>query len=80
MVSTPEALAWYAYQVNQHSTTNITNSDGTTPGLTYDYAYVQLGADIDLLGAAYGGKVNDAGATSADKYANVLDWVPKHAI
>ena len=76
VVSTPEALAWYAYQVNQHSTTDITNSDGSTPGLTYDYAYVQLGADIDLLGAAYGGTVDDAGATAADKYAGVLDWVP----
>ena len=72
----PEALAWYAYKVNQHSRTNIVNSDGTLLGFTYDYAYVQLGADIDLEGKPYGGLADESKATAADKYANVLKWIP----
>ena len=76
VISTPEALAWYAYKVNQHSRTNIVNSDGTLLGFTYDYAYVQLGADIDLEGKPYGGLADESKATAADKYANVLKWIP----
>ena len=37
---------------------------------------MQLGADIDLLGAAYGGSADETLPTAAERYANVLEWVP----
>ena len=60
VASTPEALAWAAYQVNK-------NVGATTE------QYVQLGADIDLSGLTYTGKAADGVDAN---YANCLMWVP----
>ena len=84
VLSSPEALAWFANKANTLHAAAITNTKGVEDptfvaapaGITYDSAYANLGANIDLLGAAYGGSVNAAGATSAEKYAKVLDWTP----
>ena len=76
VISSPEAFAWYAHKVNNSGTSTIANSDGSTPGLTYNKAYVNLGANIDLLGKPYGGKADETQPTAAQKYANVLDWIP----
>ncbi|WP_204600487.1 hypothetical protein [Enteroscipio rubneri] len=76
VISSPEAFAWYAHKVNNSGRSSIANSDGSAPGLTYNKAYVNLGANIDLLGKPYGGKADETQPTAAQKYANVLDWIP----
>lgn len=60
VVSTPEALAWVAWQVNQNANT-VTE------------LYVELGAGIDLAGLDYTGKAADG---VGDKYKNCLKWMP----
>ena len=37
---------------------------------------IHICADIDLLGAAYGGSEDLSKGAAAEKYANVLEWVP----
>ena len=73
IISSPEALAWFAYQVNTKNADSIANMQAAggsdpaftaAPGLAYGAAHARLGADIDLTGPA--------GGTSATP----LPWVP----
>ena len=68
-LTTPEALAWYAYKLNTAPTDVIS---GTT---TYANAHVKLSAPsgaIDLTGEPYGGSFDASAATAKDKHRNVV--------
>lgn len=68
VISSPEALAWFAYQVNSEG--SVTGGGSTVAAKS---ASVQLGADLDLMGTAYTGKTPTA-VEASPSYA--LPWSP----
>ena len=76
VISTPEALAWYAYKVNQHSRTNI-----VTPMARFLVSRTIMPMCSWVRISTWRASPMADWPTSqkpsaADKYANVLKWIP----
>lgn len=73
-ISTPRALAWWAYQVNNHSGSKTHGADGVAEtGVFYTDSHVKLAAPISLAGLSYRG---DNAVDMGSNYENGLIWEP----
>ncbi|MFR1638798.1 MAG: hypothetical protein ACLSVD_06195 [Eggerthellaceae bacterium] len=87
VLSTPEALAWFAHMVNFHSEEVISNSDSTNGGQvsfngsstprTYQSACAQLGRSINLFGTQATGSAQDYISSSTPlEPGRAMRWLP----
>ena len=69
VLSTPEAFAWWAFQINHDGAKKLTDAAGNATDVCYRSSFARLGGDMDLAGQPYGG-------TAEGGYANCLAWSP----
>ena len=71
IVRTPEALAWWGYQVNHNINGFTHDATGVDTATEFGSSHVRVGAALDLAGLAYTG----ASEVGTD-HVNCLEWSP----